>query len=584
MSNKPLVSVIVPIYNSESYLERCLDSLVNQTLQEIEIIAVNNGSTDHSLEILERYHKKYGDKLKPVTIPHQKRAGAGRNAGMKQATADYIGFCDSDDFMELDAYEHLYDTAIKSKADLVYSPFYHVMDGNVRLVYKLQNVKIENVLISGNFALWNKLYKKEILMKAGDMPTDFGFEDFAYYPVVVSHARSVAYCDHPTYYYVCREGSEVNAASSIRMIDPLKCCDYNIKHIVPKYRNSIMFSDVQRLVSALPERWIFTDAYAKYFEKHYSEYEKNELFNSLNGFLHTIKCYINDFKSGMPNVIYISGFNGEATEERKEYIKDNSYYDGTELNVLDESSCNIHSNSFIEKAYNAGEYNLVARYFALKKINETGGVFVDASMIIDAPFNYLKITRSFFGMSSNTEFTDNVFGGRAKQKIYEELLATFREDYFLGEFAPLSARMKNLFSAKYDVPLLGQTYMRKFPMTIFGPEVFQYDMRGIGTQPKFNPHFTHIKQDLSAEDSNVVVVDRDFLNQFIEKRNPVNTDPVQNKTALERLQMVTAELNNIKASNSWRFIQQIKRHSNNIFVKMAKKIYFIFTKRKEKKI
>lgn len=111
------VSVIIPVYNVENYLRQCLDSIVNQTLKEIEIICVNDSSTDNSLNILEEYAAK-DDRIQVIT---QKNAGAGaaRNRGMAVASGKYLSFLDSDDFFELDLLEKAYEAAEKDNVDFV---------------------------------------------------------------------------------------------------------------------------------------------------------------------------------------------------------------------------------------------------------------------------------------------------------------------------------------------------------------------------------------------------------------------------------------------------------------------------------
>ena len=127
--SKITVSIIVPVYNVESYLEQCLDSLVNQTLKNIEIIIVNDGSTDGSGEICDRYADNYPF----VKVIHQKNAGASaaRKNAMRYINGEYYGFCDSDDFVSIDFYKNLYDAATASNADIAqcdYTMYYGSTD------------------------------------------------------------------------------------------------------------------------------------------------------------------------------------------------------------------------------------------------------------------------------------------------------------------------------------------------------------------------------------------------------------------------------------------------------------------------
>ncbi len=116
------VSVIVPVYNVEKYLEECIESLINQTLTDIEIICINDGSTDNSLKILEELQKKDNR----IKIINQKNSGvsSARNNGIENATGEYIGFVDSDDWIDSDYYEKLYNTAKKYNSDIAAGDMY----------------------------------------------------------------------------------------------------------------------------------------------------------------------------------------------------------------------------------------------------------------------------------------------------------------------------------------------------------------------------------------------------------------------------------------------------------------------------
>ena len=134
MSNKDiLVSVIVPVYNVKEYLEQCLDSIIHQTLKEIEIILVNDGSTDGSDEICE----KYVGLDERIVLIHQKNAGlaAARQAGLNVAKGEYVGFVDSDDWLELSMYEEMYKTAKETDSDIVFCNVYRDEDKKEQIYF-----------------------------------------------------------------------------------------------------------------------------------------------------------------------------------------------------------------------------------------------------------------------------------------------------------------------------------------------------------------------------------------------------------------------------------------------------------------
>ena len=125
--NDVKVSIIVPVYNVEKYLRQCVDSIVNQSLKEIEIICINDGSTDNSLQILEGYAQR--DKRIKIINKRNEGLSTARNTGMEYATGEYIGFVDSDDFINEKMYENLYKNAKSNKSDIVMCPAY-VFDNN----------------------------------------------------------------------------------------------------------------------------------------------------------------------------------------------------------------------------------------------------------------------------------------------------------------------------------------------------------------------------------------------------------------------------------------------------------------------
>lgn len=161
------VSILIPVYNTEKYLKKCLDSVINQTLKEIEIIITNDGSTDRSEDIIKEYMKK--DFRIIYTKQINLGLGATRNKGIELAKGEYLAFLDSDDWVDLDYYEKLYLSACKHKSDLVISSY--ITENILMNRSNINNVQIEekdsciNSLLEGKIPgfSWNKLYKSEII-------------------------------------------------------------------------------------------------------------------------------------------------------------------------------------------------------------------------------------------------------------------------------------------------------------------------------------------------------------------------------------------------------------------------------------
>jgi glycosyltransferase involved in cell wall biosynthesis len=216
MKNKIKLSIIVPVYNVEKYLHRCMDSLVNQTLKDIEIICINDGSKDGCLDILKSYKEKYPDK---IVIHDKQNEGVwkGRFDGIRLAGGEYITFTDSDDYVTLDYAEKLYKAARNSKADISICGFYRV-DTDTQHVFSTEMTKHAGKVIdmnknpedilSINGALWNKIYKAEILKNMDNLPNPPKIlDDMMFLLLVFLRTKRMVFISDPLYYYMVRQNS-----------------------------------------------------------------------------------------------------------------------------------------------------------------------------------------------------------------------------------------------------------------------------------------------------------------------------------------------------------------------------------------
>ena len=205
----PKISIIVPVYNVEKYLEKCLDSLVNQTLEDIEIRVVNDGTKDASQKIIDKYVKKYPKKVKGY-IKENGGLSSARNYGIKKAKGEYIAFVDSDDYVELDMYEKMYNKAINNNFDIVVCDTIEVDENNYNKVYKKSNLNysnnnIKNYLISPPMAC-TRLYKSFIFDDLSFKEGIF-YEDLELTPLLVLKTYNIGFVEEGLYFYLQRSGS-----------------------------------------------------------------------------------------------------------------------------------------------------------------------------------------------------------------------------------------------------------------------------------------------------------------------------------------------------------------------------------------
>lgn len=245
------VSIIVPVYNAEKYLNKCLDSLVNQTLKEIEIICVNDASTDGSLNIL----KGYAQKDSRLVVINQSKSGLSktRNEALKLAKGEYIGFVDSDDWIDLDFYEKLYNAAKSNNVEIAAAGIISSRSDKTKTllkykkttVYKTAKSKYNVCKIPKLCYVWNKIYRRtDMDMINIKFPENRFYEDIVYTCKVVHLLPSLVTV--PNVYYFYRK----NPYSIVNSYSPQKDSDY--KFAVKECANYIINNNIRVSITDLP--------------------------------------------------------------------------------------------------------------------------------------------------------------------------------------------------------------------------------------------------------------------------------------------------------------------------------------------
>lgn len=211
------ISIIIPVYNVEKYLRRCLDSAVNQTYRDIEVIVVDDASTDQSKDIIREYELQYPDLIKAVYLSKNICNGGARNKGLELATGEYILYLDSDDYIDLTMCEKMLSEALRSNSDLVYCDAYRNFDNKNKMSWvsyqyeeqmgDMDDVKYQLQLLNYGY-IWAKLIKTKLLIDNHiTFPENKKYEDFYFMPLVILSAQKTSYLKEPLYYYTIREQS-----------------------------------------------------------------------------------------------------------------------------------------------------------------------------------------------------------------------------------------------------------------------------------------------------------------------------------------------------------------------------------------
>ena len=240
----PKVSIIVPVYNVEKYINKCLKSIVNQTLKDIEVIIVNDGSQDKSVEFIEKYVTRYPTKIKY----YEKKNGglsSARNYGLEFATGEYVNFLDSDDYIEKNMYEEMYNLAKKENADMVECDFIWEWKYGKKIFDKRREYKNkQEVMKKPRVVVWNKIYKREILNKYKiRFPEDLIYEDLEFFYKLLPYLNTTSYINKYFVHYTQREESISNTQTK-KTGDIFKILDnifdfYKEENLYNKYKKQL---------------------------------------------------------------------------------------------------------------------------------------------------------------------------------------------------------------------------------------------------------------------------------------------------------------------------------------------------------
>lgn len=307
-----LVTVIVPCYNVEKYIEKGLNSLINQTLKDIEIIVINDGSNDNTLKILNEFKKN--DKRIRIIDKKNEGVSAARNIGLKEAKGKYICFMDSDDWLEKDFLEKMYNKISENDYDMVACDTYAIYPNKKKYIKSNinDNQDEKKLMIDAYTVIWNKIYKKEII-KDIYFDNSISFcEDVLFLYEVYLKVKRVGSIHEPLYNYLQREKSLTYTYNEI-IYDLIKSIDkvvdyYEINNYLDKYYQEIEYSYVRYLFATFIKRLSKTKNKIKFkkgcnfvknkVKEKFPYYKKNKYLKNKKG------LYLKYFNNAFANIIF----------------------------------------------------------------------------------------------------------------------------------------------------------------------------------------------------------------------------------------------------------------------------------------
>ena len=288
------ISIIVPVYNVEQYLKKCLDSLVNQTLDSIEIIVINDGSLDNSKEIIKRYQKKYNDKI--VFIDNKNQGiGKTRNEGIKKARGEYLAFVDSDDYVDINMYKNYYEFAKENNLDIVTGDYIKVKKKEIlfkTLYFNISNInKNPELLIKLDYGPCNKIFKRDIVLNNNILfEENLKYEDMPFLAKALYNANKIGHINKSYYHYCIRSKSETTTVNK-RNIE-----FFDIINIINNYYKDSFKEEIEGLNAIKITDYMIWQRYQKdkvlqkefinkgyeFLNNNFNNWKKNKYYKKIN--------------------------------------------------------------------------------------------------------------------------------------------------------------------------------------------------------------------------------------------------------------------------------------------------------------
>ena len=319
----PKLSIIVPVYNVEKYLDKCLERILNSTYKDFELIVINDGTKDNSEQIITKYldNEKYKDKITYISKENSGLSDT-RNLGMSKAKGEYIAFVDSDDYIQTTMYETMMNKALEKNYDIVAC--------DVKLVYEdsdkekiissayekdlFNKDEIKQTMLTYYPVVWNKIYKKSLL-EGIEFSKGVWYEDMEFNLKVYPRINSIGVVKEPLYNYLQR-GNSITYTYNDKLYDIITNMDTVIKYykaqgIYEEYKEELEYLYLRYAYATFPKRLAKCKDKKKYKEgidfainkvhEHFPEYKKNRYFKTMG-----VKGkYIKSFNKFISKINYI---------------------------------------------------------------------------------------------------------------------------------------------------------------------------------------------------------------------------------------------------------------------------------------
>lgn len=451
MNGKIAVSVIVPVFNVERYLSRCIDSILNQTLKNIEIILIDDGSTDGSLSIC----KKYENENNNIKVLHQENMGltAVRRNGLALAEGEYAIFVDSDDYISEEMCEEMYNYCKKNNYLLLISDYYLVKENSCTIEKGFHgddfSIKKFYESISPGF-VWNKMYHRSLFERMKVNINVNQAEDICMLLPLLSSLTDdeVGYIKIPFYFYVIREDSNSNSnlfTKNCCIDEYLLAIKYILNNHKPEYRNYVIYYCVQCIYWGInnPEKKEFKADYIEFLQKELAPYivgnpllvRFSEMGKDIVTPIIPANIYFVNYSESIDNIVI------------DEYVKKFKNY---KIHVIsDEFVVGDNCPKCVENALENGNVDFAKEFFAVRQIYENGGIFISSNVKLSKSLGEVRIHRAFVGYKNETEIGMDIWGSMKYDAFISKMYESYFEDSIYNDKAINLATRANIILQKF---------------------------------------------------------------------------------------------------------------------------------------
>lgn len=467
---RPLISVIVPVYNGEDVIKRSVDSLLNQTYDNLEIIVIDDGSTDNTLQILEEYQRKWDGK---IFVHHIENSGQGwaRNIGIKYASGELLGFCDADDYYNKDGFEKMEAALYRQKVDLLYTP---CLRENEQGVFRIGEIappynKREIIKNMNIFGFYNLLVRKELCVELGEIPSMI-YEDIAYVGALLTKADRIGYYPYPVYHYVNSPNSIVNSKRTPKILQFRDAIDWALAHASDEYMDELVIALALKCVEKIKSVRFYSDCFLEKLHTMRECIENNQYYKGKTHLYESLKGFLEMVGEPFPRIVYVDGVSQPISDEEIHEIERIAYREGAQVIVLTYEMCDL---ILEDKA-------AMAVYLGIRKILETGGIFIGNSIRVKDSFDCMRYHGAFFGYENYKLLTARVFGGQKSNEVLKQVYSVWSENVekINCSIDLLAKILTEFLVSQYGLKLKGENTYIQYPFATLSSTVVTVDYEG----------------------------------------------------------------------------------------------------------